>query len=151
MFYRSEPWEKEKNMLNTFVRKLAETEYVRDAITDRADLSVFNERPTPRIIFGLSVIGVSYIIGWPVITALGMLSVYLHEPIILAVGGPVIYLISHLTFIVGAYFAGAKYTRALIRWLTRITMERLMGGVAYSTESAAEGAYAKNRPDQRSR
>ena len=74
--------EKEKNMPNPFVRKLAETEYVRNAIAERADLSVFNERPTPRIIFGLCVIGGSYIIGWPVITALGVLSVYLHQPMI---------------------------------------------------------------------
>lgn len=138
-------------MLNAVVKKLAETEYVRSAIADRADLSAFKEKPTPRIIFGLCVIAFSYLIGWPVITALGVLSVYLHEPMIVAVGGPVMYGLSHLTFIVGAYFAGARYTRALLRWLTRISMERMMGGVVYSTKPPAAGAYGKNLTDRRPR
>lgn len=138
-------------MPNAFIRKLADTEYVRSVIADRADLSAFKEKPTPRIIFGLCVIAFSYLIGWPIITALGVLSVYLHEPMIVAVGGPIMYLVSHLTFIVGAYFAGARYTRALLRWLTRIAMERLMGGVVYSTERPAAGAYGKNLTDRRPR
>ena len=114
-------------MTKALIRKLSETEYVRGAIADRADLSAFRERPTPRIIFGLCIIGLSYTIGWPAIAALGAISVYLHKPVIVAVGGPVMYGLSHLTFMVGAYFAGAKYTRVFMRWLTRIAMERLTG------------------------
>lgn len=138
-------------MPNAFVRKLAETEYVRSAVADRADLSAFKEKPTPRILFGLCIIAFSYLIGWPVITFLGVLSLYLHEPMIVAVGGPVMYAMSHLTFIVGAYFAGAKYTRALMRWLTRIAMERLTGGVLYTAESSAARTYIKKLTDRRSR
>lgn len=138
-------------MPNVLIRKLADTEYVRSAVADRADLSAFKEKPTPRILFGLSVIAFSYLIGWPVITALGVLSVYLHQPMIVAAGGPIMYLVSHLTFIVGAYFAGAKYTRVLMRWLTRIAMERLTGGAVYRADPSAACTCPRKLTDRRSR
>lgn len=114
-------------MSNVLVRKLAETEFVRSAIAEQADLSVFKQRPTPRVIFGLCIIGFSYIIGWPAIAGLGMLSIYLQKPLIVAIGGPVLYGLSHLTFMIGTYFAGALYTRVFIRWLTRVIVERFIG------------------------
>ena len=100
---------------------------MQSAIADRADLSAFKERPTPRIVFGLFLIGLSYIIGWPVISALGVLSVYYKEPLIVGIGGPLTYGLSHLVFIAGMYFAGAKYTRIFLRWATRRFMEKMTG------------------------
>lgn len=138
-------------MPNVLLRKLSETEYVRGAIAERADLSVFRERPTPRIIFGLAVIGFSYIIGWPLISVLAALSMYLGKPMILAVGGPVSYGLSHLVFILGMYFAGAKYTRVFMRWLTRIAMERLMGKPRPTEEKPPASAYPDELTDPKSR
>ena len=138
-------------MLNAFIRKLADTEYVRSAVADRADLSAFKEKPTPRVIFGLCVIAFSYLIGWPVITVLGVISIYLHQPMIVAAGGPLMYAMSHLTFIAGAYFAGAKYTRALMRWLTRIAMERLTGGVGRIDDPSAACTCTQKLSNRRPR
>ena len=78
-----------------------------------------------RILLGISTIGFSYIIGWPAISAIGTLSIYLNEPLLLAIGGPLLYGFSHLVFLIGMYLAGAQYTKIFLRWATRIAMEKL--------------------------
>lgn len=61
-----------------------------------------------RIILGLALILVSYIIGWPAVFFLGFLSVYLNEPAVGLVGGPLIYGFSHLVFLVGVLLVGSE-------------------------------------------
>jgi hypothetical protein len=108
------------------IQKIAATGFVRSAIDDRADLSAFKEKPNAKIFAGLLAIMVSYIIGWPAIAALGFLSIKLHEPWIVVVGGPVTYGLSHLVFLLGMYLCGALYSLIFLRWLTRVSMERLL-------------------------
>ncbi len=105
--------------------KLAETDYVRNAIEEQADLSAFTQRPTPRIILGTAAIAFSYLIGWPAVSLLGTLAVYFKKPLLIVVGGPLTYGLSHLVFLLGMYLAGAKYTKILMRWATRMAMEKL--------------------------
>jgi hypothetical protein len=112
-------------VIRWLTRRLLAMEYVRSAIRDRADLSAFRERPTPRIIAGLVIIGLSYCIGWPLIALLGILAVWWEAPLLVAVGGPVVYGLSHLTFILGFFLAGSKYTQIFMRWATRMGVEKL--------------------------
>ena len=113
------------NIMN-IIQKIAETRYVRSAIEDKADLSAFKKKPSMRVVFGISVVAFSYIIGWPAVGALGMLSIYLEKPLIVAIGGPITYGLSHLVFLLGMYLAGADYTRIFLRWATRVTIEKLV-------------------------
>jgi hypothetical protein len=108
------------------IHKIAATSFVRAAIDDQADLEAFKEKPTPRIIAGLLAILGSYVIGWPAIAALGFLAVRLHEPWIVVVGGPATYGLSHLVFLLGMYLCGGTYSLIFLRWLTRISMEKLL-------------------------
>ena len=108
------------------IKRISESDYVRSAIEDKADLSAFKEKPSIRVILGVSAIAFSYIIGWPAVAALGMLSIYLEKPLIVAIGGPLTYGLSHLVFLLGMYLAGADYTRIFLRWATRVTVEKLM-------------------------
>jgi hypothetical protein len=106
------------------IQKIVETRYVRSAVEDKADLSAFKNKPSVRVVIGISIIGFSYIIGWPAVGALGMLSIYLEKPLIVAIGGPLTYGLSHLVFLLGMYLAGADYTRIFLRWATRVTVEK---------------------------
>ncbi len=116
------------NRLTTnILKRFAQTDFVRLAIEERADLSEFRQRPNARIIVGVSAIGVSYIIGWPAVGLLGTISIYLKEPLIVIIGGPLTYGLSHLVFIFGMYLAGAKYTKIFFRWAIRVTMEKFIG------------------------
>ena len=114
-------------MTTNILRRIAKTDFVRRAIEERADLSAFRERPTGRIIVGISAMGFSYIIGWPAISFLGLMAIYLNKPLIVIVGGPLTYGLSHLVFILGMYLAGAKYTKIFIRWAARVIMEKFLG------------------------
>lgn len=115
-----------KSLYKAIVLKIGAMDYVRTAIEDQADLSAFKQKPTPVVLAGVFAIGFSYVIGWPAIAALGILSVKLHNPWIVAVGGPITYGLSHLVFILGMYLSGAKYSLIFFRWLTRVTMVKLL-------------------------
>lgn len=111
-------------MINALFNRIANTRYVRSALAEEADLSLFRQKPSPRVIWGLVIVGISYTIGWPVITLLGIAAAYSGQPLILVIGGPVAYGLSHLVFILGAYVAGAQYAQAFLRWSTRMAMEK---------------------------
>jgi hypothetical protein len=107
------------NPFTLLARIVSRTEFARKALEEKADLSTFREKPSARILFGIFLMGFSYIIGWPAVTFFGILSIYLGEPLIVIIGGPVIYGISHLVFLAGLYLAGARYTYIFFRWATR--------------------------------
>jgi hypothetical protein len=113
-------------MFKRLMYRLSQTAYARSAIEAQAGLDCFKKKPTPRMIWGLVIIGISYTIGWPLIGLLGMLSVYWGQPLILAVGGPLTYGISHLVFIIGAWLAGADHAKAFFRWVTRVVLLKLI-------------------------
>jgi hypothetical protein len=107
------------------VVKIAATRFVRAALAENADLSAFKGKPSLRVILGIAAIVFSYIIGWPAVALLGALAVYYQRPAIVLVGGPLIYSLSHLVFLLGMYLAGARYSWVFLRWLTRVTMLKL--------------------------
>jgi len=113
-------------MKQKLIKKFAEREFVRSAIRDKADLSAFHERPSFRIFLGVFLIVLSYILAWPTISLLGYLAAINSQPLIVVVGGPVTYGLSHLVFIIGMYLAGAKYSIIFLRWATRKAMQRLL-------------------------
>jgi hypothetical protein len=54
------------------------------------------------------------------------MAVYFKKPLIIIIGGPLTYGLSHLVFILGMYLAGAKYTKIFLRWAARVTMEKFL-------------------------
>jgi hypothetical protein len=115
-------------VMESIAKRAARTEFARRALADGADLSLFRERPSPRIITGLVVIGFSYLIGWPAVALFGVLSIAFREPLLVIVGGPAIYGFSHLLFWVGFYLTGAPYAHAFLKWATRKFLMRFLPG-----------------------
>jgi hypothetical protein len=113
-------------MISRIVTRIGNTPFIRNAIAEKADLTAFKQKPSARILLGVFLIAFSYIIGWPAVGALAGLAIYLKEPIVAIVGGPLTYGLSHLVFMAGMYLAGAKYSAIFLRWATRIVMEKLM-------------------------
>ncbi len=113
-------------MIRPFIQRLANKEFVRQAMEEQADLSAFKKKPSPRIIIGVAAILFSYIIGWPAVALIGVIAAKLHEPWLAAIGCPLVYGLSHLVFLCGMYLAGATYSMIFLRWLTRVGMEKLL-------------------------
>ena len=110
----------------SIIKRISESAYVRSAIEDKADLSAFKEKPSIRVIAGVSAICFSYIIAWPAISVLGALAIYFDRPLLIAIGGPLLYGLSHLVFLLGMYLAGYDYSKIFLRWATRVAVEKWM-------------------------
>jgi hypothetical protein len=93
---------------------LAGKKYVKEMLDHPADLSEFNERMTPRLITGLILMGLSYIIGWPAVAALSFLAVWFKEPLIAIIGCPATYALSCVVFIVGAWLSRAPHYMGIL-------------------------------------
>jgi len=115
-----------KQLVEKLIRYFAAKAYVRSAIEERANLDAFKEKPTPTVLAGVFAIALSFLLGWPAVTVLGILSIKLRTPWIGVIGGPLIYGFSHLVFLFGMYLSGTVYSLIFCRWLTRVTMERAL-------------------------
>ena len=115
-----------KDLYRRLLHKIAATPFVRSSIEERADLSPFKEKPSLAVITGVVLIIIASLLGWPAVTLLGLIALELGEPLIAVIGGPLVYGLSHLVFLVGMYFSGAEYSVIFCRWLTRVIMERLL-------------------------
>lgn len=108
------------------ILKIADIDFVRESIEDRADLSAFKEKPSLQVITGVFLICLSFLLGWPAVAVSGVLAVMLEEPLVAVIGGPLVYGLSHLVFLLGMYFSGARYTVIFFRWFSRVTVEKLL-------------------------
>ena len=101
--------------------------YIIEILENPTDLSEFKERPTKRLITGLILIGLSYIIGWPAVAALSVLAAWSREPMIAVIGCPTTYGLSYLVFIVGAWLARAPhYIGTLARYTIYSFLRKLL-------------------------
>jgi hypothetical protein len=98
--------------------RMARMEFIRKALADDVTFALLKQRPTPKFIAGISLVGISYIIGWPAVAFFTFLAVYL-EMKSLALLGPVSYIFSHLVFLAGVALAGGdgiRYGDLCVRW-----------------------------------
>ncbi len=79
------------------------------------------------MIVGLILIAFSYVIGLPAVIALGVVAVWLKDKRIVLIGGPLIYAISTILFIIGIKMAGKKYFQVFSRWVVRVVLEKILG------------------------
>ena len=93
-------------------------------MAQESDLSVLKNKLSSRVTCGLVIAGISYIVGWPLVGLLGLLAAHAKEPLIILIGGPVIYTISHLLFILGAYLSGALFAKTFFRWALRMAFNK---------------------------
>jgi len=114
------------NIIKKLANGIAKTKFASKAINEHADLNVFKEKPSVKVILGVFLMVLSYIIGWPMIGLFGALSLYWKEPLMVIVGGPLLFVVAHLTFLAGVYLAGGKYLTVFFRWATRVMLEKLM-------------------------
>ena len=93
---------------------LSGKKYFKEILENPADLSEFKERMTPRLITGLSLMALSFIIGWPAVAALSVLAVWYKEPLIAVIGCPTTYALSYVVFIIGAWLSRAPHYMGIL-------------------------------------
>lgn len=106
---------------------LASNKQVNGIMAQPADLSEFRERPTPRLIAGLSLMILSFILGWPAVAVLSVLAVWFRQPLLFVIGGPLTYGFSYVVFIVGAWLSRAPhYMGVLLRYCMQKILRKML-------------------------
>jgi len=106
---------------------LSKKKFIIKLMENPVDLSEFRQRPTPRLITGLILMGLSYVIGWPAVAALSFLAAWFREPMIAVIGCPTTYGLSYVVFIVGAWLARAPhYMGILARYTIQVFLRKLL-------------------------
>jgi peptidoglycan/xylan/chitin deacetylase (PgdA/CDA1 family) len=109
-------------------RKLASNAYVRRAVEKEVTLSALKTPPSPKFLFGIGLVLLSYVLGWPMVGLFSALSAYFQAPALLMLG-PAFYGFSHLVWMFGMYLAGRdciKYADIIISWSLRKVVEKTL-------------------------
>ena len=114
-------------VFKSIVGRIAATAWMRNAMNNGDAQYVFREKPAMQVYVGIGLILISYVIGWPAVGMLGLIAFYTREPLLLVIGGPLVYGLSHLVFLAGLYLAGKRYALALAHWASRKALARLSG------------------------
>jgi hypothetical protein len=114
---------------------LFKTAFVQNVLSKDVNLECFKNRPSMRVKVGITLILFSYIVGWPAVGLLGIISFYLGKIFILIIGGPLIYGISHLLFFIGVFLAGKEYAQSLLNWTMKAFFEKCFGMQGKSSKS----------------
>ena len=110
--------------LSSMARRLARTKFGQKALTQPHGLGILKQKPTTRVYGGLALIALSFLTGLPALAFLSYLSLKMSKPMIIAVGGPVVFGLVHIMFGVGVYLAGRNYAIEALLWGTRRFLEK---------------------------
>jgi hypothetical protein len=122
-------------MLKSLARRIGRTNFANDAIAEGADLAAFQERPRPRLLAGLILLTLSFVLGWPLVAAFGIAAIWAGNPYLAIIGGPAAYLFSWGLWAVAMWLTANEsydYGRLFLRWAVRAFVER--HGVDSSSE-----------------
>jgi hypothetical protein len=104
--------------LTSMARRLARTKFGQKALTQPDGLGILKQKPTTRVYGGLALMAISFS-GMPALAFLTYLSVKMSKPMIIAVGGPVVFILVHIMFGGGVYLAGQNYAIKALFWATK--------------------------------
>ncbi len=108
-------------------RIIARTSFGLRAVEEHADLSLFMKPPSIKLILGVSIIGLSMLIGWPAVALFSLVALHLRDPLVFLIGGPVTYAVSWGVWGIGMLIVGSdnvKYAKVILGWLVRNWIEK---------------------------
>ena len=114
-------------MFRTLARYVEGTKFAQEAIAEGADLSAFQEKPRPRLLFGLVLLGLSFALGWPLVAAFGVAAIWAGNPYLAVIGAPAAYLFSWALWGAAMWLMANEsydYGRLFMRWAVRAFVER---------------------------
>ena len=117
-----------KKFVRSCLQNLTRKQFMQRILQEELDLRCLKRKPTAREQFGIILMLFSYVIGWPAVAFFGFLSVYLKQPRVLIIGGPLTYGTSHVVFLVGMYIAGKDYATVFMKWSLKKACEKLSAG-----------------------
>ena len=112
------------SFLRFFAIRLARTQFGQKSLTKPDRLSILKLQHRVCVYVGLFLLATSFLISSPTLAFLSYLSVKLTNPMIIAVGGPVVLLLVHIIFGVGVYLVGKNYALEVLQWATKRFLQK---------------------------
>ena len=109
--------------LSFMAHRLARTKFGQKALTQPNRISILNRKPTTRVYGGVALMALSFS-GMPALVFLSHLSFKMSKPMIIAVGGPIVFILMQIMLGVGVYLAGQNYAREALLWATKRFLEK---------------------------
>ena len=109
--------------LSSMAGRLARTKFGQKALTQSKVLGILKEKPTARVYGGLALMALSFS-GMPALVFLSHLSFKMSKPMIIAVGGPTVFILMQIMLGVGVYLAGQNYAMEALLWATKRFLEK---------------------------
>ena len=109
--------------LSSMARRLARTKFGQKALTQPNRISILKQKPTTRVYGGLALMALSFS-GMPALVFLSHLSFKMSKPMIIAVGGPIFFILMQIMLGVGVYLAGQNYAMEVLLWATKRFLEK---------------------------
>jgi len=110
--------------LRSFAQWLSQTKYGQKSMAKSGSLSVFKQNPGLRFYIGLVLIALSFLISLPTLAFLSYLSLELSKPLIIAIGGPAVFLFVHIMFAAGVYLSGKNYALEILHCATKRFLQK---------------------------
>jgi hypothetical protein len=110
--------------LGSMARRLARTKFGQRALIQTDGPGILKRKLTARVYGGLALMLLSYLTGLPGLALLGYLSVKLSKPLIIGIGGPVVFGLVHIMFGLGVYPAGKNYAKDALLWATKVFVKK---------------------------
>jgi hypothetical protein len=98
---------------------LKQTKFGQKSLTKSDELSILKQQPSARFYIGIVLLVMSFLLSLPALAFLSYLSVKLTKPMIIAIGGPVVFLLVHIMFGAGVYLVGNNYVLVVLHWVTK--------------------------------
>jgi hypothetical protein len=117
-----------KKLVQNCLKNLVQKQFFQRILQEELDLRCLKRKPTAREQFGIVLVLFSYVIGWPAVAFFGFLSLYLKQPLVLIIGGPLTYGTAHVVFLVGMYIVGKDYATLFMKWSIKKACEKLSAG-----------------------
>lgn len=117
-----------KKLVQNCRKNLVQKQFFQRILQEELDLRCLKRKPTAREQFGIVLVLFSYVIGWPAVALFGFLSLYLKQPLVLIIGGPLTYGTAHVVFLVGMYIVGRDYAMLFMKWSIKKACEKLSAG-----------------------
>ena len=112
------------SLLRTFAHKLANTTFGQKSMAKADIQSILKQQPSMRVYVGLFITTISCFISLPALAFLTYLSVKLSKPVIVAIGGPIVFLLVHIMFGYGVYLSGKNYAKEVLQVATKRFLQK---------------------------
>ena len=103
---------------------MAGTKLGQKSLEQPIDISIFHQKPDLRVYIGLALFILSFITSVPGIALLSFLSIKLEQPLIVAIGTPVVIIVAHIMFALGIFLAGKNYAKDMLYWSVKQFIEK---------------------------